>query len=137
MNKGKTSKWRMIGLGLVVTLFMIIGYFVIAYFQMQQAFARDKLPNDVPFETTAWKDGSPRERGQMVQQLIDQVGVIDRNRQQIDSLLGPADGSWETGDSTYPFCLSYYVDEGGSLYSSNMLLFLDSNERVIELFFDD
>lgn len=123
---------------LLVIAIAIAAYLSIVYLKVAPASESDNLPNNLTFESTAWQMGSPRERGQMVNYLLDSIGIADRSEEELTALLGPPDYQWESGDTAFPYAMSYAVDQGNTDYNTTMIVFLDSSHRSTEsVLFDD
>jgi hypothetical protein len=120
----------------VVVIILIAGYFFGSYYYATSKFESDGISNKLKFDIEVWKSGTARQRGQMVDYLIDSIGVIDKSKGEIIDLLGLSDDSVRISDEKYRLQLYYRVDKGDA-FALDMILFFDSTNQVKEFLFDD
>jgi hypothetical protein len=122
-----------------VLLFLLFGtsvYFVQTYFTLQKKMASDHIPNNVKFSSNAWARASRRERGQMLNYLLDSVGLINKSKNEIRILLGSPDDEIVLEDGEYKSRYDYLVDKGDA-FSYTLILFFDSSDRLQYTLLDD
>jgi hypothetical protein len=115
---------------------LIIGYYFGSYYYVLSKFRGDSISDKLKFDKGVWKNGTRRQRGQMVDYLIDSIGVIDKTKDEIISLLGIPDDSIRISNEKYMSRLYYQLDKGGA-YALDMVLYFDSTNQVKEFLFDD
>lgn len=118
---------------LAVLIFLIAGYYLVSFLIIQSKFAHDNMPNDLVFESEVWQKGTIRERGQMVNYLLDSVGMVGKSKNEIIKLTGtPDDSSMYEGEDRF-----YYRVDKGHAYIYDMIIFFDSTYLVKDILFDD
>ncbi|MEL7118184.1 MAG: hypothetical protein AAFO07_02050 [Bacteroidota bacterium] len=117
-------------------ILLIFGYYAIVFFRVKIAFERDKIPNDLVFDRTAWQDGTARERGQMVNYLLDSIGIVNKTKEELTYLIGEPDKKVVLEGEELPFLFYYWLDKGHA-YHYDMIIFFDSLNIAKEVLFDD
>jgi len=78
---------------ILIVLGIVIFYFGILYFAVKSEFKHDGIPNDLSFNKEIWENGTIRQRGQMVNNLLDSIGIIKKEKVTILNILGKPDNS--------------------------------------------
>lgn len=96
----------------------------------------DNLLNDVQFDQENWKNGTYRERGQMVASLLESKWLLDKTKTEIIQYLGPPKDEIDFVDGKSWSKIYYKVDRG-HMYTYDMILFFDSTDHYLTILFDD
>ncbi len=126
------SKWRR-NLAIIMVAIATIAACCLAY--PAYRFFRDPAFTNRPFNSTAWKEGGPRSRGEMVESLRAQALLLGKSEAEVQALLGPPWGASLKG-------MCYSVDLGQRIawepLSGTLFLSFDQNGRVsgVEIWYD-
>lgn len=115
---------------------LIAGYFIFSFLIIGQSFSQDKIPNDLVFNKEIWENGTSRERGQMVNYLIDSIGVIGKSKEELIRLTGMPDDELHFNNIEYQPRIYYHIDLGHAFHY-DMIVFFDSTDTVTDILFDD
>ncbi|MBX7227078.1 MAG: hypothetical protein K1X55_13675 [Chitinophagales bacterium] len=121
-------------LGSIIIATFGILFFI--YFMVQSSFRHDSISNDLKFEKAIWQKGTPRQRGQMVNYLLDSIGIIDKSKQELLIILGQPNNSIQFDDGEFKSRLYYTVDRGHA-FNYEMIIFFDSTDIAKYILFDD
>jgi len=66
----------------VVAVTVTVAYFLIIWYGVSRAFARDTIPNNLKYDKHVWQNGTIRQRGQMVNYLIDSIGIQGKTKKE-------------------------------------------------------
>jgi hypothetical protein len=114
----------------------ISAYYFVSYRAVQSTFVSDNLSNELQFETETWATGTTRQRGRMVNYLLDSIGLVDKSKTEIENLLGVPDSKNSVVDGEYTSTFYYTVDKGHA-FTYDMILFFDSTDHVKFVLLDD
>jgi hypothetical protein len=127
---------KVIILSAIVLVGSIGVYYFVTFLAVQSKFASDDISNDLKFESRTWTEGTIRQRGQMVNYLLDSIGLVDKTKEEINKLLGPPDSENNMADGEYKSKFYYSVDKGDA-FTYDMIVFFDSTDNVKFILFDD
>ena len=97
----------------------------------------NKKSGQEPFDTDKWINGTQAQRGAMYDFLIDSIGLIDKQEEEILVLLGSPDENIPVEDiDDYQRIFKYYVDKG-DMYVYDLMLFSDKDNTVVATLLDD
>jgi hypothetical protein len=118
------------------TLIAIAGSYLLFLYPAQLTFSHDNIPNNLKFDKESWQNGTIRQRGQMVNFLLDSIGIMGKTKQEIKTILGDPDGEIEVNDREYRSKLYYTVDKGHA-FVYDMIISFDSTGHAKFILFDD
>jgi hypothetical protein len=122
---------------LFALVLLAASYLLISYKIIQNSFLHDNLKNDAVFNSIAWKKGNPREKGQMVNDLIENHKFYGLTKKELVELLGsPRDSVTYRLYPEGPERYSYVVDKGHA-YIYDFNIFFDTLGLVDDVLFDD
>ena len=114
----------------------ICSYYLFSYILVRAAFSHDRIPNHLKFDKNVWQNGTPRQRGQMVDFLLDSIGLIGKTKVEIQAMTGPADYESDVADGEYCSRIYYQVDQGYT-FPFDMVIFFDSTDHAGFILLDD
>jgi hypothetical protein len=114
-----------------------IAFYLITYFVVRSKLtASDDISNDLKFEAKIWAKGTMRQRGQMINYLLDSIGLVDKTKEEIKNLLGDPDAEYNIDDGEYKSTFHYSVDKGHT-FTYDMVIAFNSTDHVKFILFDD
>ena len=119
-----------------VILLAIGSYYLFSYFSVDAAFRHDDISNDQKFDKNIWQNGTTRQRGQMVNYLLDSIGVVDKSKKEIIAILGEPDRQITPEDGEYKFIIVYAMEKGHA-FSYDMIISFDSTSHAKNVMIDD
>lgn len=127
---------RKIVIIVVVAVTVVAGYYLVAWYEVNRAFAHDSIPNNLKFDKHVWQTGTIRQRGQMVDYLLDSIGITGKTKKEIRKITGNPDSETKIKDGEYTSKF-YYTVHLGHPYTYEMIVFFDSTNRARDILFDD
>lgn len=114
-----------------------IAFYLVTYFVVQSELtASDDISNDLKFEATIWAKATMRQRGQMVNYLLDSIGLVDKSKREIKNMLGPPDAEYNIDEGECKSRFHYSIDKGHT-FTYDMIVAFDSTNHVKFILFDD
>ena len=117
-----------------VFTFCILGYLIFFYLELDMV--NDTISNNLAFDKKVWKNGTIRQRGQMVNYLIDSIKIKNLSQEKIISLMGEPDDRIKINNNEFPERFYYSLDKGHK-YKYDMIIFFDNSKKVSDILFDD
>lgn len=118
---------------LVGLLSILLGLIIVSV-GVSSAFHHDSLDNHKKFEAKKWANGSLREKGQMVNYLVDSIGIEGKSKKEIIRLLGSPEREFE--GEAHHHCIVYRTDMGEP-FLIEMFIYFDKRGIAKYLRFDD
>lgn len=119
----------------ILVIVSIFGFFVYISISM---FPHDSISNDLKFNKKKWEQGNYRDRGRMINSLLNDVGIIGKSKDAITLVLGKPDSETDNlkNESNIKSSCTYIVDKGDA-FIYDMNLYFDSTNHVTTILFDD